>query len=742
MSDPFVVTPPTHPSSGEVAPPIDPRLTRSRSEPPTRETTQTPQSRRTTAIVVTSLGALLLAAAATVFMVIAWDRLRLPAKVGVVGVAAVACLGAGHLLRRRLSGVAAVLTHLGAVLTPLVAGAGGVALDASRPLVAVASGVVGVVVLETFDRMRSKVLAAGRALAIGGVAVGLGVWLDVSPAILLVVAAAGAGLLQRWDESTAISILAASTPLIGWGADFAQPGSLLLWIDVLSAMDSWLTSAVAVASLVVLGTQVAVSQASRSGSTRARWVATAATAVFAINIVAFTDSALAHPDRTLLILAISVVGARGLEAIWNRPARRSINAWAWLVTAAVWTALLAANPDAPLQMTELVASVLLLASWLLADVIEREALDTPPQWRTRLLQGSSDRASGIGILVSALAIATAGDEAAPATIGLLALAAFFAVSRRHNRAELTMMSIAGALVAAVGAPHFLPAVTAVSAVLTSGLIIADLRRGRGPRTLQPIQWLGLTIGGLAVMIDGVLTGPSWLNGSIHLAAFAIAALAVCRLTTVPDLLLPPRFALALPAFASLGDLRVAGVLALVAGTALIIDRMVHKIAASEAIGCSLLTMGSWVLAAEMGITAPEAYVALPCLILLKLGYVTVERGGSSWPGMASAVGLFTMVGLIERIEGGPGWHAVGVGACAIVAMVVGVDRRWAGPSLVGAVALLCVVGVETAAYVPAVPLWVWLALGGAFLVGAGAHLERGADGEGIASLKTAWAGFR
>jgi len=211
---------------------------------------------------------------------------------------------------------------------------------------------------------------------------------------------------------------------------------------------------------------------------------------------------------------------------------------------------------------------------------------------------------------------------------------------------------------------------------------------------------------------------------------------------VPDLLLPPRFALVAPVLASFGDLRMAGTFAVGTGLALIVDRFVHNVAESQTVGLCLLTLGSWVLAADAGISAPEAYIAMPCLVLATIGCNVVRRGGSSWFGLAPAIGLFTFVGILERVEGNSGWHAVGAGAVAIVATVIGVDRRWAGPSLVGALSLATVVGVETAAYVPAVPLWIWLAVGGSFLVAAGVYLERSADEEGTASLKTAWATFR
>lgn len=765
MSDPFTASPPTEPppvsgpapqtpappqyptarvsasatsSQQQGTPPPPPPL----SAPPAAPPEPSPQVRRTAAIVVTSLGALLLAAAATVFMVIAWDLLRLPGKVGVVGSASVAFLVAGHQLRHRLSGVAAVLTHLGAVLAPLVAGAGAVALDADRPTVAVAGGVVGLAVLQVFDRMGSPILAAGRALACAGVAVGLGVWLGVSPALLLIVAAAVAGLFRRWDESISTSLLAASTPLVTWGAVFSEPGSLLPWLDELSVMDQWVTALVAMAALIVIAAQAWQLPAPRLFSGRGRWAATVATGIVAINLTAFVDAAVVRPDLLLLLAATSVVVARVIERIWQQSIGLYVDGWAWTVHCLAWAAVLSFDGPLAMQRPELVASCLLLASWLLADLFGPQVDGIGPGPVSRLLHGTGGPMCSIGIATSSAAIAVATGHALGATIGLITLSMLFALSQRAHRAELASATVAAALVAAVGAPVMLPAISVAGIAGATWIIVTDLRRGFAPSELRSVQLTSLAVAGAAVLCNAVVTSPSWWSTGIHLFAFAGSAATLSRRTSVPDFDMPVRLALLGPVVLSLGDLTMAGTFAMVTGATLMVDRLVHHLDISRVLGLGLLTTGSWILAADAGIEASEAYLALPCLILAMIGYDVVRRGGSSWLGLAPAVGCFTLVGVAERLSGGDGWHAVVAGAVAIVAMVVGVDRRWAGPSLVGAAALLAVVGVETAAYVPVVPLWIWLAIGGAFLVGAGIHLERGADEDGTAPLKTAWSTFR
>lgn len=673
-------------------------------------------------------------------MVIAWDLLKLPGKVGVVGVASAGCLVAGHQLRERLSGVAAVLTHLGAVLAPLVAGAGAVALNADRPTVAVAGGVVGLVVLQLFDRMQSPVLAAGRAFACAGVAVGLGVWLGVSPALLLIVATALFALVRRWDESIATALLAASTPLVEWGAAFSEPGSLLPWINELASMNQWMTAAIAVASLIVIAAQVVQLPAPRLHTTKARWAATVSAVIFAINVTAFADAAMAYPDVILLFLAAAVLVSRVVERVWVPSIGLYLDASTWLVTGLTWMYLLAVEPPRSPQAPELIASVLLLTSWLLTDLLPPSATLTASP--ARLLHGSSGPMASFGIVITSLSIAVASSHSFASTFGLLLLGALFTVSNRTHRSELAMLVFAAALTAAIASPLLLPIVAAAAVVAATFMILTDLGRGAGPQALQPLQIISLSIAGVAVLLELAIAEPLWWSTTIYLAAFAGSALALSRFTRVPDLLLAPRVLLVLPILAALGDLRLAGISAVVTGVALVADRVIHQVKESEFIGIGLATIGSWILAADAGVTAPEAYIALPCLVLAYFGFTIVRRGGSSWLGLAPAFGLFTLVGIMERLDGGGGWHAVAAGTVAILAMVIGVDRRWAGPSFVGAVSLIAVVGVETAAYVPAVPLWIWLAMGGSFLVGAGVYLERSADEEGTASLKTAWAAFR
>jgi hypothetical protein len=81
-------------------------------------------------------------------------------------------------------------------------------------------------------------------------------------------------------------------------------------------------------------------------------------------------------------------------------------------------------------------------------------------------------------------------------------------------------------------------------------------------------------------------------------------------------------------------------------------------------------------------------------------------------------------GMIERVSGEPGWHAVLAGTVGVASVAAGGWRRLAGPLFAGTVLLAVVVGFESLAVAATIPTWAWLAFGGAVLLGTGVALER------------------
>ena len=102
-----------------------------------------------------------------------------------------------------------------------------------------------------------------------------------------------------------------------------------------------------------------------------------------------------------------------------------------------------------------------------------------------------------------------------------------------------------------------------------------------------------------------------------------------------------------------------------------------------------------------------------------------RRGtASSWLAYGPAIALVGGAALMERIDGGSGWHGIVAGAIGVVAVAAGGHRRMAGPLVLGTAILVVLAGYETLAITAGLPTWTWLALGGATLLGTGVAMER------------------
>lgn len=137
-----------------------------------------------------------------------------------------------------------------------------------------------------------------------------------------------------------------------------------------------------------------------------------------------------------------------------------------------------------------------------------------------------------------------------------------------------------------------------------------------------------------------------------------------------------------------------------------------------------ITGGTWLRLTDSGVGASEPYLVPVCALLLIAGLRARSIGTSSWIAYGPAVGLLGGSALLERMAGGPGWHAVVAGAVAVVAVAAGGARRLAAPLLLGSALLVTLVGFETLAITSSFPTWVWLALGGSALLGSGVAMER------------------
>lgn len=140
---------------------------------------------------------------------------------------------------------------------------------------------------------------------------------------------------------------------------------------------------------------------------------------------------------------------------------------------------------------------------------------------------------------------------------------------------------------------------------------------------------------------------------------------------------------------------------------------------------AIATAGFWMRLDSGGVTASEPYLLPVVALLLLAGASAMAKGtAGSWVAYGPAIGLLGGSALTERVQGGPGWHAVLAGAVGIAAVVAGGDRRLAAPLVLGTVLLVALVGYESLAITAGLPTWVWLAAGGSALLGAGVTMER------------------
>lgn len=166
------------------------------------------------------------------------------------------------------------------------------------------------------------------------------------------------------------------------------------------------------------------------------------------------------------------------------------------------------------------------------------------------------------------------------------------------------------------------------------------------------------------------------------------------------------------------SLLVAGGLALAAALILRNVAMGHA-------GGAVLTTGLFVHLHLAGTTVAEPYVAPVALQLLVAGWFAQRRHqASSWVAYVPGVLLLGGAALAERVQGGPGWHALVAGAVAVAAVALGGWRRQAGPMVVGTGMLAVVTVRESLSVLAGVPTWAWLGLGGTVLLGAAVLLER------------------
>ena len=322
-----------------------------------------------------------------------------------------------------------------------------------------------------------------------------------------------------------------------------------------------------------------------------------------------------------------------------------------------------------------------IALWAVGVVLDRGELDE----RTSGL-GLVPRGASLLALVAAPALGHAGLASVSGLLGLFALVD--AVSRRR-----WWMTLA----------------TALLAPLAVGSAVA----ARGATSGQVAMVLVAT--GLGAAAASLLVDRPWITSwwVAELVCFAAAG------------------------YLAANDRGALGWVLVGTGTVLLMAAARWRRTEVATVGAVAATSGIWLELIERDVRTAEPYLAPVALALVAAGVLARHHvrqddrddrddrpAISSWVAYAPAVALLGGAALLERLTGGPPWHALVAGAVAMAAVLCGGARRLIAPLLLGTALLVVLTVNESLAVTAGVPTWAWLALGGTVLVATGVGMER------------------
>jgi hypothetical protein len=336
-----------------------------------------------------------------------------------------------------------------------------------------------------------------------------------------------------------------------------------------------------------------------------------------------------------------------------------------------------------------------------------------------------DAVHAVLIVGALLGVATATDRVAPAADLVRVVAAAAALTLP----TLTWSQVGTDPDQALVLDLFRPAREAlVVALLATGWLVVDAIRRDRPR----VAAIAAPVVVRAALTVALLAGLSLPAAGVMLLVLGTAALVVVAL--VPAASAGARWRIpagvlaavtTLPGWLLLGQADHLRAWTLVAyGAAAIGVGVLRRRPILAHAGGVVATLGTWWLFSLGGVVGTDLWVLPVAAQLWVAGVLARRRGTSSWIADVPPLLLVVVPALAERLAGGPGWHTVLAGGVAVAAVAGGGIRRLGGPLVVGTLALVAVVLVETLAFVASVPTWAWLAVGGAVLLGVAVLIER------------------
>jgi hypothetical protein len=299
------------------------------------------------------------------------------------------------------------------------------------------------------------------------------------------------------------------------------------------------------------------------------------------------------------------------------------------------------------------------------------------------------------------------------------------IDRGQTSGDLPLGTVArlGSVAVLSGVGHLPVEQVAIVAVAVAGLSLLDAARLRAPMVA-----LGASVA--APIATGAFVHWTGLSTPSTGVALTVAAVVLAGLASLVDRtwIVPAATAVVIALLGGLllasgESVALANALLVTGGLGLVVALLLRRFDALYAAG-SVVTLGVWLHLGDAAVSAPEAYLLPVAALLLLAGTRSRSTGTSSWIAYGPTIGLLGGTALAERMDGGSGWHALVAGAVGVVAVAAGGERRLAGPLVLGTALLVGLVGYESLAITAELPTWLWLALGGTTLLGAGVAMER------------------
>ena len=336
----------------------------------------------------------------------------------------------------------------------------------------------------------------------------------------------------------------------------------------------------------------------------------------------------------------------------------------------------------------------------------------------------------VSVIPAALGLSAGHDDIGLLTTALIAVTAGWGLAvvlDRAGTAGLVDLGWVGraSVVALLATMFELPASEGVFvAAAVTVVLLAESRRRRDP---APLYGLAASLPA-ATATAAVALGGEPAEGGVAMVALGTASLLIATR-------LPRDWAWALgvtgASAAGIGitltteDPSALATALILGGVALVAFGLRVREVALQGLGAATTVAGVWLHLSVADVQALDAYALPVALVLAVVGLrADPNEPVSSWVRFGPAVLLAGVPALAERLAGGPGIHALVAGVVGVVAVTFGGWRRMTAPLLLGTALLVALAGYETVSVTAGIPTWVWLASGGALLVGAGVLMER------------------